>query len=62
MGDVDEDGEGILCNRGVVFDQELEVLYGLELIALEKRQVRLRVSYEVLRSDLPYLRVSMVSM
>lgn len=36
MGDVDENGESILCNRRVVFDQKFKVLYGLELVALEE--------------------------
>jgi hypothetical protein len=59
--DVDENGKGVLGDRRVVFYQELQVPYGLELVVLEERQVGLRVSDQMLCRGLPYLRVSMVS-
>lgn len=61
MRDIDEDGKGIFCYGRIVFHEELQVLYGLELVALEERQVGLRVAQQIFCSDLPYLRVPMVS-
>jgi hypothetical protein len=42
-----EDGEPVLSYLGVVFDDELEVLDGFELVPLEECYVRLRVADEV---------------
>lgn len=39
MGDVDEDCEGILGDRSVVFDEKLEILDRFKLIALEESSV-----------------------
>lgn len=46
--DVDEDGEGVLGYGRIVLDEELEILDGFELIALEEGDICLRVSDQML--------------
>jgi hypothetical protein len=48
--DVDEDGEGVLRYRRIVSDEQFQVLDGLELVALEERDVGLRVADEMVNS------------
>jgi hypothetical protein len=45
-----EDGEPVFGYGGVVFNDELEVLDGLELVPLEQCYVRLRVANEMFYS------------
>jgi hypothetical protein len=59
--DVDENGKRILGYGRIVFYEELQIPDRLELVVLEKRQVGLRVSDQMICRGLPYLCVSMVS-
>jgi hypothetical protein len=48
--DVDENSKSIFRNGRIVFDKQLQILDGLQLVALEKGNVGLRVPDKMLRS------------
>lgn len=60
IGYIDEYGERVLCDGFIVFNKQLQVFYRLQLITLEERRLRARVTHEMLCRNLTYLGIAMV--